>query len=238
MVGTNHIVLLVRDVDASSAEALGYIRSLRPQSLHPITPGLTLATELGERWAAFAGPTHAGTDAARRPAASPGAFAATSLSMDLAPADVVTLVVPEMVGDHLTSHVVHTKDLVRLKAAMLAHPACRRHRRAGGEHARGTSRRRCQATDPVSHRGPRVPLGRERPHDPCRQLCEDARRQHHPRDLLRPRPGGRRIDSRRSGSTPASRSRWTSWRHRSAISRVRCSRRCVASPPIPAPWST
>jgi hypothetical protein len=42
--------------------------------------------------------------------------------MDLAPTDVVTLVVPEMVGDHLTSHVVRTKDLVRLKAALLRIP--------------------------------------------------------------------------------------------------------------------
>ena len=43
-------------------------------------------------------------------------------SLDLTPHDVVTVVVPEMVGDHLTSHVVHTKDLVRLKAAMLGIP--------------------------------------------------------------------------------------------------------------------
>ena len=120
-VGTNHIVLLVREVDASTAEALGYIRSLRSRSLHVITPGLTLAPALGEAWATFAGPSV--------PAPTPiGAGSLTGdvrryiLEMDLAPADVVTLVVPEMVGDHLTSHVVRTKDLVRLKAALLRIP--------------------------------------------------------------------------------------------------------------------
>ena len=120
-VGTNHILLLVREVDASTAEALGYIRSLRSRSLHVITPGLTLAPELGEAWAAFAGPSV--------PAPTPiGAGSLTGdvrryiAEMDLAPTDVVTLVVPEMVGDHLTSHVVRTKDLVRLKAALLRIP--------------------------------------------------------------------------------------------------------------------
>jgi amino acid transporter len=120
VVGTNHILLLVRDVDPSVAEALGYIRSLRPQSLHAITPGET-SDELAERWAAFAGPL--------TPALSPlgsgsltGSVRRYIASMDLAAHDVVTLVVPEMVGDHLTSHVVRTKDLVRLKAAMLRIP--------------------------------------------------------------------------------------------------------------------
>ena len=120
MVGTNHIVLLVRDVDASVAEALGYIRSLRPQSLHPITPGEPSA-ELAERWAAFAGPQTPALSPLG-PAASRASVRRYVASMDLAPHDVVTVVVPEMVGDHLTSHVVHTKDLVRLKAAMLRIP--------------------------------------------------------------------------------------------------------------------
>ncbi|MEP6759680.1 MAG: APC family permease, partial [Actinomycetota bacterium] len=121
VVGTNHVVLLVRDVDASAAEALGYIRSLRPQSLSVITPGEEVPQALVQAWAAFAGqgvpaltPLGAGslTTSVRR-------FVA---GIDLAPHDVVTLVVPEMVGEHLSSHVVRTKDIVRLKAAMLRIP--------------------------------------------------------------------------------------------------------------------
>ena len=121
VVGSNHVVLLVRDVDASVAEALGYVRSLRPQSLHAITPGAAVADDLAQRWATFAGQ--------QAPSLSPlGAGSLTAavrrfvVSLDLEPHDVVTLVVPEMVGDHLTSHVVHTKDLVRLKGAMLRIP--------------------------------------------------------------------------------------------------------------------
>ena len=36
--GTDHMVLLVRDVDAAVAEALGYVRSFRPRSLRALTP--------------------------------------------------------------------------------------------------------------------------------------------------------------------------------------------------------
>src|SRR5436190_8929657 len=38
----NHVVLLIRAVDASAAEALGYIRSFRPASMHIVTPGATV----------------------------------------------------------------------------------------------------------------------------------------------------------------------------------------------------
>ena len=48
VVGTNHVVLLVREVDASVAEALGYIRSLRPQSLHAIDAGSERCRRAGE----------------------------------------------------------------------------------------------------------------------------------------------------------------------------------------------
>ncbi len=120
VVGTNHIVLLVRDVDASVAEALGYIRSLRPQSLHPITPG-EASDELTQRWAAFAGPLTPALSSLGSGSLT-GSVRRYVGSMELAAHDVVTLVVPEMVGDHLTSHVVRTKDLVRLKAAMLGTP--------------------------------------------------------------------------------------------------------------------
>jgi len=121
VIGTNHVVLLVREVDASVAEALGYIRSLRPQSLHVVTPGATVGQELAERWDAFAGQQTPGLSALGSGSLTVGVRRFVA-SMDVEPHDLVTVVVPEMVGDHLTSHVVHTKDLVRLKAAMLGIP--------------------------------------------------------------------------------------------------------------------
>jgi amino acid transporter len=121
-VGTTHVVLLVRDIDASVAEALGYIRSIRPESFQVVTSGAAVSQDLDERWAAFAGagappllPLGTGslTTALRR-------FVAT---LDLADHDIVNLIVPEMVGDErLSSHVVHTKDLIRLKASLLRVP--------------------------------------------------------------------------------------------------------------------
>jgi hypothetical protein len=114
-------VLLVRDVDASVAEALGYIRSYRPQSFHVVTPGASVAPAFAERWAELGGPGIPDLE----PLGS-GSLTTTVRrfvrSMELEAHDMVTLVVPEMVGDHLTSHVVRTKDLVRLKAAMLRIP--------------------------------------------------------------------------------------------------------------------
>jgi amino acid transporter len=121
VVGVNHVVLLVRDVDASVAEALGYIRSYRPQSFHVVTPGASVAPAFAERWAELGGPGIPDLEPLGR-----GSLTTTVRrfvrSMDLEAHDMVTLVVPEMVGDHLTSHVVRTKDLVRLKAAMLRIP--------------------------------------------------------------------------------------------------------------------
>ena len=50
--GTNHVVLLVRDLDAATAEAVGYVRSFRPEDVRPITPvkGGLVPPELQERW--------------------------------------------------------------------------------------------------------------------------------------------------------------------------------------------
>src|SRR5262249_6532854 len=51
----NHVVLVIGDVDASVAEALGYIRSFRPESLHVVTPGASVTPDLAARWREFAG---------------------------------------------------------------------------------------------------------------------------------------------------------------------------------------
>ena len=39
----------------STAEALGYVRSFRPASLHAVTPGASVPPDLAERWRSFAG---------------------------------------------------------------------------------------------------------------------------------------------------------------------------------------
>jgi amino acid transporter len=121
VIGENHVILLVRDVDAATAEALGYLRSFHPRSIHVVTPGAAVPEALATRWATFAGlgvpalePTGDGslTACVRR-------FIA---SMELATHDVVNVIVPEVVGSGLASYVIRTSDLVRLKASLLRIP--------------------------------------------------------------------------------------------------------------------
>ena len=119
--GQTHVVLLVREVDAAVAEALGYVRSFHPRSLRVLTPRASVPAELAEEWMALAGAT-----APPLVAAGSGSLTASVrrsiASMDLGPHDSVNLIVPELVGSGLPSYVVHTSDLVRLKAAMLRIP--------------------------------------------------------------------------------------------------------------------
>jgi len=121
VLGENHVVLLVRDVDASTAEALGYVRSFHPRSLHVVTHGASVPDALAQRWASFAGPGMPPLEASGSGSltASVRRFIA---SMDVGPHEMVNLIVPEVVGSRLAAYVLRTSDLVRLKAALLRLP--------------------------------------------------------------------------------------------------------------------
>ena len=121
VMGENHVVLLVRDVDAATAEALGYIRSFHPRSLRVITPGDAVPEQLAERWSAFAGPGMPPLEAAGNGSLT-GSVRRFISSMELGPHDIVNLIVPELVGSALAAYVLSTSDLVRLKAALLRLP--------------------------------------------------------------------------------------------------------------------
>jgi amino acid transporter len=117
--GTTHVVLLVRDIDASVAEALGYIRSFRPASFRVVTPTAEVSADLAERWAAFAG-----AGAPRLEPLGTGSLT-TSIrryvrGLSLGPHDLVNVLVPELVtGGSVSSYVVRQRDLVRLKSSLL-----------------------------------------------------------------------------------------------------------------------
>src|SRR4029453_19201932 len=59
--GVNHLVLVVRELDAATAEALGAIRSIRPTEFRPVHPveetDDDVSFDLQERWRRFAGGT-------------------------------------------------------------------------------------------------------------------------------------------------------------------------------------
>jgi amino acid transporter len=116
--GTNHVVMLVRELDAATAEALGYVRSFRPANLHCVAPP---GGDLFERWSAFAGDTADLEMLARGRDLLP-AIREYVRGIDRGPSDFVTLVVPEVVREGLFAYLVRKRDLIRLKAGMLREP--------------------------------------------------------------------------------------------------------------------
>jgi amino acid transporter len=122
--GANHVVLLVRDFDVATAEAVGYLRSFRPQDIRPVFPCRVdeVSDEVQARWRTFVGPgipdlmpiRHADLTAQVR---------AVVESIDRGPDDFVTVVVPELLRPQgLFSYLVRSRDLVRLKASLLRTP--------------------------------------------------------------------------------------------------------------------
>ena len=52
--GVNHMVLVIRDLDAAAAEAVGVVRSIRPTELHILHPtDDPIPPDLQERWREF-----------------------------------------------------------------------------------------------------------------------------------------------------------------------------------------
>src|SRR3954468_16497268 len=119
--GQTHVVLLVREVDAAVAEALGYIRSFHPRSFEVLTPRDSVPPALADAWTELAG-MHAPSLAAAGSGSLTASVRRAILSMEIGPHDVVNLVVPEVVGSGLPAYVLRRSDLVRLKATLLRIP--------------------------------------------------------------------------------------------------------------------
>jgi len=119
--GQTHVVLLVREVDAAAAEALGYIRSFHPRSLRVLTPMSSVPDELAAQWAELAGVGAPPLEAVGHGSMTASVRRAVT-QMDVGPHDIVNLVVPELVGSGLPAYVLRRSDLVRLKASLLRTP--------------------------------------------------------------------------------------------------------------------
>ena len=122
--GANHVVLLVRDLGASSAEALGYLRSFRPQEMHAVYPveGAVVPPEIRDRWRAFAG-----GDSDLEPLPTPGGDVLAAMrtylrALPRQPNDFVTVIVPEEINESLFGYLLRRRSLVRLKAGLLREP--------------------------------------------------------------------------------------------------------------------
>jgi amino acid transporter len=124
-VGANRVVLVVSTMDAATAEAVGYVRAVRPEEFHAIYParGRDVPAEVRRRWREVAGSAvpplepvdNAGGDlleAVRGYVSRVGA----------APDDFVTVIIPELVRERLPFYLVRRRSLVRLKAGLLREP--------------------------------------------------------------------------------------------------------------------
>src|SRR3954451_6956857 len=116
----NHMVLVVRALDAATAEAIGAIRAIRPTTLQIFTPTEgEVPVDLQERWREFSvgapplEPLLVGKDnlldALRREVRK----------IDRQPQDFVNIVIPEMVTGSLVTYLFRRAALVRLKAGLL-----------------------------------------------------------------------------------------------------------------------
>jgi amino acid transporter len=121
--GVNHMVLLVRDLDRATAEALGAIRGIRPTELHAVHPverrGDLVPLDLQEAWRTFAGRE---LRLEPLPVGDGGLLAAMRghlARIDRAPEDFINVVIPEMVHPSLVRYLLGRTELVRLKAGLL-----------------------------------------------------------------------------------------------------------------------
>ena len=119
--GVNHLVVVVRELDAATAEALGVVRSIRPTELrivHPTATGIVPAS-FQEAWATFS---------RGAPPLEPLALGQESVldalrrfvrSIDRQPEDFVNVVIPEVITGSLLWYLFRRAALIRLKAGLL-----------------------------------------------------------------------------------------------------------------------
>jgi amino acid transporter len=121
--GVNHIVLLVRDLDVATAEAVGAIRSIRPTEWRVVYPSNDgIPAELRDRWRAF---SMGAPDLEPLPVADGDLLEAVRKyvrGIDRAPSDFVNVFIPEVVRESLAGYLIRRRRLVRLKAGLLREP--------------------------------------------------------------------------------------------------------------------
>ncbi|MGH2675023.1 MAG: APC family permease [Actinomycetota bacterium] len=118
--GANHVVFVLSGFDAAAAEALGYIRSLRPASLEPLYVGGGPLEEARARWSEMA------PDAPPLVVPGPGdrvdAVIQHVRAIPRAPQDFVSVVIPELFRKRSLIGAVMMPVTFRLKVRLLREP--------------------------------------------------------------------------------------------------------------------
>jgi amino acid transporter len=115
----NSVVLLVRDIDAATAEALGYVRAIRSAEVHAVhLSDNGFSHEFAERWHEFTGGR---LDLEPLPAkgSSLDRVRAYLEQIPRESGDFVTVTVPELLPKPTLGAVLRHPELLRLKAGLL-----------------------------------------------------------------------------------------------------------------------
>ena len=203
-IGSNHVVLLVRDLGPSTAEALGYIRSFRPQDVHavyPVVGGDRAPRDQGSvasvRRRRRPRPGTASDEGGRRPGGD-----ARLPPDDPARAERLRDGDRPRGDPPVALRVPHpAKEPGAVEGRPVARAERGRDRRAGGRGGVGPDRGRRPAAHPAADGDPGVRLVGERRHDPRGELRPVDRRRRDQGDLLRPGSRTRRTVWRSNGST-------------------------------------
>jgi amino acid transporter len=120
VVGINHIVLVLTDFDAAAAEALGYVRSLRPERFDVLYVGERPREDAEMRWADMApGAPPVTVPAGRDPV---DGILDHVRRIERGPNDFVTVVVPELFRGRSLLQAVLRPVTFRLKLRLLTVP--------------------------------------------------------------------------------------------------------------------
>ena len=116
----NHVVLLVPALDEATAEALGYVRSIRPTDLHAVHLSEEgFSVELAGKWLDF---TRGTPELEPLPSADGSLLDRVRAYLDGIPresGDFVTVVLPELIKKPSMTYLLRHPELLRLKAGLL-----------------------------------------------------------------------------------------------------------------------
>jgi hypothetical protein len=120
----NVVVLLVTDFDSATAEALGYVRSLRPEfSRFAYLPVDGVPADLQERWHALAGPAVPDLEVVPFSGSHPGRSVRDYLrTIERGPQDFATLILPEMIRSRSVLSLLRRTPQTRIKFRLLNEP--------------------------------------------------------------------------------------------------------------------
>jgi amino acid transporter len=118
--GRNRVVLVITEFNAAAAQALGYVRSLRPAELHPVYVGSRLDTEVEVLWDGLSrtGPPIRALQGRDRTDAVLDFVRAVPRE----PSDFVTVVIPELFHKASLLHAVTRRTTFELKVRLLSEP--------------------------------------------------------------------------------------------------------------------